>query len=338
MTEGLAELMCSKKRRMTAFCRVRKERSLRIDRRKRRRSFSCQTHLAVLVEDRKRTLILGFRRILEILDILRHNLPIRNQIPLPVNHVRNHHDAIDARVGKLERRFGGFDIKGEDDGFGTVHEVFAAGDPYGVVFRVDGAGVPETDAEVWKGIVSKCRFGLKGWGEEPTKVDSDSNVVRHIVLANVLDVVQRIRISLVLASLSRRLSTSSFISNPDSRSRHQVVVVYLFALAALAVAYDGGQDGFADRKEVTDIREIELDDGSLAPEEVIWLWVCERLASAADAGTLANLAPSTYQIQIFLFDSSHLGNDPFKTPSKIVLDFGFGVFLWVFKRVRSPRT
>ena len=44
---------------------------------------------------------------------------------LAVDHVGDHHDLIDGRIGKLQRQFGGFDIEGENDRIWMDEEVFS---------------------------------------------------------------------------------------------------------------------------------------------------------------------------------------------------------------------
>lgn len=80
-----------------------------------------QTHLVALVEDYKRTLVLGFRSVLKVVNVFTDNLPVGDEEALPVDHVRNHHDLIILLIGKLERGFRRLDIKGHDYGLGTLH-------------------------------------------------------------------------------------------------------------------------------------------------------------------------------------------------------------------------
>jgi hypothetical protein len=105
-----------------------------------------QTYLIWLIKDYKRSLVLRLRRILKVLDILADDLPIRDEITLPVDHVRYHHDLIDLLYGELERGFGGLDVEGHDDGFGSFDSGRDVGN--GDVALEGEDGVPESDPDV----------------------------------------------------------------------------------------------------------------------------------------------------------------------------------------------
>jgi hypothetical protein len=78
------------------------------------------TYLIRFIEDYEFSFIFILGRILEILDIFADNFSIRDQEPLAVNHVRNHHDLIGKLIRKLEWLFGSFDIVRHNDRFGSL--------------------------------------------------------------------------------------------------------------------------------------------------------------------------------------------------------------------------
>jgi hypothetical protein len=71
-----------------------------------------------LVEDHERTWVFGFWRVVEVGNILGNDFTVGDEEPLPIDHVRNHHDLIHSGIGKLQWCLACFDIKCQNDGIG----------------------------------------------------------------------------------------------------------------------------------------------------------------------------------------------------------------------------
>ena len=82
-----------------------------------------QSQLILLVENDEVPLKLWLGRVFEVVDVSRDDLPVGDEVALPVDHVRDHHDLVNVGVGELEGQLGGLDVEGEDDAVGTLDEV-----------------------------------------------------------------------------------------------------------------------------------------------------------------------------------------------------------------------
>ena len=120
--------------------------------------------LVWFVEAHERAGELGLRGVLEVLDVLANDLPVNNEVPLPVAHVRNHEHLVDLRLRELERRLGALDVEGQHPRLRLLHHVLETlhhDVPLGRALHV----VPRPRADVL--------------------VDGDADVVGHVVLAHV---------------------------------------------------------------------------------------------------------------------------------------------------------
>ena len=63
--------------------------------------------------------------VLEVVDVGGDDLPVGDEVALPVNHVGYHHDLVDVGVGELERQLGRLDVEGEHDAVRPLDEVLA---------------------------------------------------------------------------------------------------------------------------------------------------------------------------------------------------------------------
>ena len=73
-----------------------------------------QGGLVGLVPHDERAGVLRLGAVLEILDVGAHHLAVDDQVPLPVQHVRDHENLIVLGVWKLERQLGGLDVERAD--------------------------------------------------------------------------------------------------------------------------------------------------------------------------------------------------------------------------------
>jgi hypothetical protein len=116
-----------------------------------------KTHLVRLVEDGKRSLVVGFRGVFEVLDVGTDDLTVGDEEPLSVDHVRDHHNLIRQLIGELERRFCCFDIESENDGFGTGDTLFEKAE--GNIAGDGGDLVPESDSNLFRQRTGQSRSG-----------------------------------------------------------------------------------------------------------------------------------------------------------------------------------
>lgn len=71
------------------------------------------------IEDREWAGVLGLWRVLEVLYVGRHDLPVHYQEPLSVDHVGDHKDAVHIGVWEFQRRLFALDVEGKDPGNST---------------------------------------------------------------------------------------------------------------------------------------------------------------------------------------------------------------------------
>jgi hypothetical protein len=56
-----------------------------------------------------------FRRVLEVPDVYAHDLVVRGEVSLAVDHVRYHHDLVHGRVRNLDQQLHRLDVEREHD-------------------------------------------------------------------------------------------------------------------------------------------------------------------------------------------------------------------------------
>jgi hypothetical protein len=113
----------------------------------------------------KRALELGFRGVLERLDISTDDLAVDDQVAFAVEHVGDHEDLVVLRVGKLEGQLCGLDVPSADDRVGALHQVRPALQGDAPAHGAHGVPVP------------RAHVG----------VDGEADGVEHVVLAQVED-------------------------------------------------------------------------------------------------------------------------------------------------------
>lgn len=116
-------------------------------------STSLLTHLVRLIEHCEFTWVLILWRILKIVNVFTHNLPIGDQVAHPVNHVRNHHDLIRLLIGELEWLLCCFDIIGHNNWISTLDTIRYS-------FQSDHAGargdrIPEPNTNVYGRVIQQ---------------------------------------------------------------------------------------------------------------------------------------------------------------------------------------
>lgn len=104
------------------------------------------THFIRLVKDRKFPLILVLGRILKVVDVFADDLAVGDEIPLTVDHVRDHHDLIRLLIRELERLLGRLDIVCHYDRLGSLDESGYRFQRYDPSER--GDAVPQTDPDI----------------------------------------------------------------------------------------------------------------------------------------------------------------------------------------------
>eukprot|EP00906_Rhabdomonas_costata_P026495 RCo037720 len=118
--------------------------------------------LIFLIEHHKGTLVLGLWGVLEVLDVLRHNLPVDNQKPLGVHHVGDHVHGIHLGVGELQRGLRALNIEGTHPGLRVEQVPAGRGQGDLPMLHRDVEPQPHTYAQV----------------------NRSSHVVLHVVLPN----------------------------------------------------------------------------------------------------------------------------------------------------------
>lgn len=96
-----------------------------------------QGYFVWLVVDDELALELGFRTVLEVVNVCGDDVAVCDQIALSVDHIRDHHDLVDRRVGKLQGQFGSLDIKGQYNAIGSLNQIFAFGEGRFVIGGLD---------------------------------------------------------------------------------------------------------------------------------------------------------------------------------------------------------
>ena len=101
--------------------------------------------LVRFVEDHKGTGVLRFRSVVEVGNVFRDDLPVGDQEPLTVNHVRNHHDLVDGSIGELQWQLRRLDIKRQNHGICGRQSLVVANYLGDSMFRLDEIPFPRSN-------------------------------------------------------------------------------------------------------------------------------------------------------------------------------------------------